>query len=468
VTDVPLPLISAPGRHPNAAGGRLINAYVEQLSDTAGKKFAYWRAPGLKSFATISGAPRGSLVVGALLYEVVGTKVYTVNAAGVVTPLGGTLPGTTGVFMACNNASVPDIVIVAPGDGAFIISGGAVAAYPDADVGQPNSVKFHKGYFVFTYGTGKTSTSGINSTSINTLDFATAESKPDTLYRADPLGNGQMLLSGSSSMEVWGGQNDTGYPFTYVSTIDRGIVGPYAMAGSEDGFGKGRFFVGDDFGVHTLNGYAPVKISSSEVDLAIEREPDKTLIRVSVFIASGHSFVAVQSPTWCWVYDVGVQTWNERQSYLKTYWRAAYPVKAFNKWLCSDVDTGNVIQIDGATQDELGTPLRMRIETGPFGGFPDALIVDEIELYLTKGVGVATGTDPVQTDPAIEVWMSPDGGVTWRGPRVLSLGRQAITTGRVRASIWGHADNQGVRWRFDMSSNVAFGMMGADMKATKL
>jgi hypothetical protein len=470
MTAVPFPLISAPGRQINASGGRLINTIVEQLSDTAGSKYVYWRSPGTKSFGTTQAAtPRGQLVVGPKLYTVVGTKVYTsTTAGGAATALGGTLPGTTGVFLAANNAATPDVVIVAPGDGAFIITGGAVAAYPDADVGQPNSVKFHRGYFVFTYGDGKTRTSGINTTAVNTLDVATAESKPDTLYRSIPLGNGQILLAGSSSIEAWGGQNDTGYPFSYIATIPRGIVGPYAIAGDEDGFGKGIFLVGDDFGVSTLNGYATAKISSPDVDRAIEGTTDKTTIRVSVFIAGGHSYVVVQAPLWCWIYDVGMQTWHERQSYLKTYWRAAYPVKAFDKWLCTDLDTGNIWQIDASTQDEVGQPILMRIETGPFGAFPSALRINTIELYLTKGVGIATGTDPVQTDPDVEVAVSRDGGRTWSNPRVLKVGPQSVQVGRIRSHLWGHADVQGVRWRFDCSSNVPLGFMGADMLADKM
>lgn len=470
MTAVPLPLLSAPGRHPQAAGGRLLNVIVEQLADTAGAKYVYWRAPGLATFGTTQNAvPRGQLAVGNTLYTVVGTKVFTSTAAGgAAIQLGGTLPGTTGVFMARNNAATPDIVIVAPGDGAFIVSGGAVASYPDADVGQPNSVVFLGGYFVFTYGDGKTRTSGINSTSINTTDVATAEQKPDTLYRGIPLGNGQLLLCGSSSIEVWGGLNTVGYPFSYIATIPRGIVGPYAIAGHEDGFGRGIFLVGDDFGVSTLNGYATVKISSPDVDRAIEGTADKTTIRCSVFIAGGHSYLAVQAPLWCWVYDVGMQTWHERQSYLQQFWRAAYPVKAFEKWLCTDLMTGNIGQIVASLQDEFSTPVRMRIETGPFGAFPSPIRINTIELYLTKGVGIATGVDPVQTDPDIEVSVSRDGGQNWSNPRVLKVGAQAITDGRVRSHIWGQADVQGVRWRFDCSSNVPLGFMSADMKADGL
>lgn len=466
---IPLPLISAPGRHPQAAGGRLVNTIIERLADTAGMKAIYWRAPGLKLFSeTGPGDFRGSLAVGNTLYVLVGDKAFSINSAGVATQLTGTVPGTAPATMARNNATTPNIVFVVPGEGARVIASGAISSYPDNDVGQPNSVCFHQGRFVFTYGDAKMRSSGINTTDINTNDVATAEQKPDTLYRGVPLGNGQILFCGASTIEVWGGQNDTAFPWSYIATIPRGIIGPYAIAGHEDGFGRGIFSVGDDFGVHTLDGYQPKKISHTDVDLAIERDPNKGSIRVFVFNAEGHAYVAVQGTDWCWVYDVVMQNWHERQSYLQKNWRGTFAFKAFDKWLCGDTKTGNVVQIDGRCHDEVGEPLSMRIETGPLGGFPKPLRILGIELYLTKGVGIATGDDPVQTDPEIEISMSPDGGNRWLNSRILKAGRQAIMNGRVRAHNWGHGDVQGVRWRIDCSAAVPIGFMGADMNAVAL
>jgi hypothetical protein len=469
MTAIPLPLISAPGRNAQTTGGRLVNCFMEKLSSTAGQQYAYWRAPGLKLFKGITGDNfRGALLVGALLYVIVDDKAYSVASDGTTVQMTGTVNGSAGVFMARNNASTPDIVVVSPGDGAQVIASGAVSDYPDSDVLQPNAVTYLKGVFVFTYGDGTTRNSDVDTTNVNTQSQATAESKPDTLYRPIPLGNGQLLLCGSASMEVWGGENDTGYLFSYIATIPRGIIGPYAIAGHEDGFGKGIFLVGDDFGVHTLNGYQPVKISPPDLDRAIAEESDKTTIRVSVFISSGRSFVAVQGANWCWVYDVGEQTWHERESYLVKYWRACFPVKAFDKWLCGDLKTGDLLEISMDEQTEVGDPLRMRIQTGPAGAFPAPVRINGIELYLTKGVGSAEGQDPVETDPDIEVSVSRDGGNTWSNPRVIKVGRQAITNGRVRSSIWGQADVQGVQWRFDMSSSVPFALMGADMQVDVL
>jgi hypothetical protein len=55
MVDVPFPLLTAPGRLPQAAGGRLINCYPEKLAATAGKPYAYWRGAGAASMGHLAG-----------------------------------------------------------------------------------------------------------------------------------------------------------------------------------------------------------------------------------------------------------------------------------------------------------------------------------------------------------------------------------------------------------------------------
>lgn len=468
MTDVPFPLLTAPGLKPQAAGGRILNCYPEKLPATAGKPYGWFRVPGLGVFGTApSGRFRGGVLVNNLFYGVFGTTVYSwTSAGGAGTALTGSVPGSDQVFAARNNAANPDVVFVSVGNGAFVVNGAGtgIVAYPDIDVGQPNSVVFHKGFFIFTYGNGVTRASGVNTTAISTLDVATAESKPDTLYRPVPLGNGQLLLCGSTSLEVWGGANDSGYPFSYIATIPRGILGPAAIAGAEDGFGKGLYLAGDDFRVSRIDGYACTPISNSDLDTLIEREPDKTAIRVGVFNSRGHGFVTVQGAQWCWIFDSTLSTWHERSSYLKTYWRGLYPVQAFGRWLCGDSDAANLCEISSLVRKELGNPIKMLIETGPFGAFPNMVRINDIEVYLTKGASDATGHDPDETNADVAISISRNGGQDWSNPRVLKMGRQALTAGRVRSSIWGQAEVQGVRWRFEESAGLDFAFMGADQK----
>jgi hypothetical protein len=560
-------MLTTPGQAPQVAGGRLINCYPEPLAATAGKPNAYWRVAGLSVFGTAaSGVYRGGVQVAGTFYGLYGSTVYTfTSAGGAGVALPGSIPGTQFCWFAANQNSPPDIAVVSPGIGAFVVTNpGGVAAYPDPDVGSPDCVVFLSGFFIFTYGSGTTIASDVNSTNINPINFATAQSKADALFRPIPLPNGQLLLAGAFTIEVWGPPiNAAGYPFSYISTIYRGIPGPSAIAGNEDGWGKGIFFVGDDNKVSTLTGYVPTPVSVPDLDQLIEATIDKTTIKVGVYVSRGHGMVVVQSPIWCWEYDTTLQSWHERQSYLQTWWRGYQPINVFGNWLCGDTLGSNLLRLDGTVRTEGGQfdvqtlsvtgtptggsftlsiagnfsgsiaynataaqvqtalfavanmtcsggplpatpvtitfnrrsvqlvftlgsnaltggssptaviahtitgfaadPLRMRIETGPLGAFPKAIRINSIELYMTKGASIAIGHDPDETNAMIEISMSSNGGQSWSNPRQVPIGSQSITTRRARASIWGQAEIQGVRWRFDESAGLNFGFMGADM-----
>lgn len=171
-----LPKSSFPGPRQESRGV-LTNCYAEP--DGEDGDIRWKRDPGLTQFGTSTQTGfRGFLFVPGSLYVVIGTKVFRYTSgggAGVL--LTGTVPGESPVIMARNDDVVPAVVIVAPGDGVFIISGSAVASYPDSDVGQPNSVCIFKSFFIFTYGDGTVRSSDPGSTNINTLNRATAEYK---------------------------------------------------------------------------------------------------------------------------------------------------------------------------------------------------------------------------------------------------------------------------------------------------
>ena len=482
MTNIPFPMLTTPGQHTMVSGGRLINCYPEPLSATAGLPYAYWRVAGLSAWGTApSGLYRGGIVVKGTFYAIFGTTLYSFTSlGGAGTALTGTIAGTGFCWLSANQAVTPDIVIVSPGSAVYWTAFGSstVGPYPDVNVtnfGIPNCVTYITGYFVFTVASGTTFVSAINGTAINLLNFATAQSKPDALYRPMPLGSGgQILLIGSSTIEVWGSPiNPTGYPFSYVSTIYRGVVNAGAIAGDEDGWGKGIFFVGDDNKVSTLTTYTPTPISIPDLDQLIEREPDKTKVSVGVYVARGHGMVVVQGPSWCWEYDTTLQSWHERQSYSGTYWRGYAPRYAFAQWICGDFPlaagaTPSLFQVDPQARNEIGQPLRMRVETGPLGAFPRTVRINEINVYMTKGASIATGHDPDETNAQIEISCSRNSGQTWSNARQVSIGPQAIMAYRARASIWGSANIEGVRWRFDESAGLNFAFMGADMETDVL
>jgi len=469
---IPFPVTSAPGAHVHDSAGRLINCYAEPLVNGARAQNAWRRAAGLQSFSVaLFDGWRGGMVVGSLLYaafaESGGHATYF-DAHGTETIIG-SLGGEKKVFWAQNNRVPPDVVVVAPDVGAFVATGTpAILPYPDTDVGSPNSVCFLDGYFFFTYGDGVCIASGINSTSINPLDFITVHGNPGGLLRAVPFG--ELYLFGSNTIEPW--QNTAqpvAFPFSRVKVIPRGLIGRYALTGWEPGFGKGLIFVGDDKIVYILDGYNPVKISTPDVDRAVAKfisdggSPED--IEMFPYVATGHSFVVLNTPTFSWTFDLDNARWHERQSYLMTHWRAFGSVNAFGKWLAGDDSSSNILQITDTVQTELLQPIPFDIYSGPVTAFPNRLRVSQTTIDIARGVGQVTGIKPIQTDPTCLIYWSDDGGMSWSEPVIRILGRQVESHYPVRVNRVGQTKDQGRRYRIVVYDPVQVELTGGKMDA---
>jgi hypothetical protein len=286
---IPFPLSSSPGASSQESAGRLINCLAEPLGkDIEAKKgFAppavVWRkSPGLSLFgASAQTGFRGQILVGNTLYAAWSGKISRFDNTGAETALTGTLNGTEKVFFAQNNKTTPDVVCVAPGTGGFIATSSAVSSWSAA--GAPNSVCFMDSYFLLTYGDGTIQASDQNATTINTLNKTTAQSKQGGLTRGLPF-NGQYIALGPNFGEVYSDTaNATGFPFTRSYVLQRGLLGPYAIAGHEDGFGSALIWVADDNSVVQHNGTPnPLKISPPDLDRLIAGVADKTTISLRV------------------------------------------------------------------------------------------------------------------------------------------------------------------------------------------
>jgi hypothetical protein len=468
---IPFPASSAPGAKNQEAGGRIINGYVEELGDAAPNKTVIRRAPGLTSFGTSARTGyRGAIVVNGVLYAGFNGKLEKWTSAGGASVNVGNLNGTKRGFFAANNNTTPDKVFVDPDGNIATFTPSAVTnSYPDADLPSVNSVDFLDGYLVFTTGDGRAFATDLNSTSVNALSFGKAEAKPDGLVRVVSWG-GRLLFFGNITTEVWTDAGTTPFPFARSTVIPRGLAGPYCVSGYEDGFSRGPIFVGDDNIVYKLDGYTPTKVSTPDIEGLIESVADKTTLEATCFISRGHAFFQLSCPAWTWRLDVSTSQWAQADSYLANRSRISGAINAFNLWLTGDTATGNVQSILTAANDEVGSPLRLRIESGPVMSFPAGAPVGRADFFFTTGVGIATGSDPVQTDPDVEISWSDDGGQTWSNPIIRKLGRQSETRQLISlVSCTGRTTWQGRRWRLDVSSSVyssfMFGTMSDDPRA---
>ncbi|MDQ2079482.1 hypothetical protein RA307_04745 [Xanthobacteraceae bacterium Astr-EGSB] len=464
MVSIPFPKTSAPG-----SGGRMINCRHDLLPASSRSVDVWRRAPGLRAFATTArSGHRGSILVGSTLYTAFANNITRFDSVGAATSVG-TLSGTDGVFWARNNKlPTPDIVVVDPGNGAFVVTSSSVSSYPDADLPAANSVTFMDGYFFFTTGDGRCFASDLNSTAINASTYISAEGRPDGLLRA--IAFSDLYLAGTGSIEVWHNTAETApaFPFRRLGVIPKGIIGRYAISGFEDGIGKGIVFVGDDKIVYALNGYTPTPISSPDVEAAIaafiEAGGDPNSIKMFPYVVAQRPSIVLRTTSWTWVLDMTSLEWHERESHLAPTWRATGSVFAFNKWLCGDIGSGNLMEISEFARDEIGGPLLMTLESGQVATFPSRAAVAEAVFDVRQGVGVATGADPMQTDPTIAISHTDDGR-TWSTPRYRKLGRQAVTAGPVKLVKCGSTKTQGRRWRLQVSDAVDVEVYGGDMSA---
>jgi hypothetical protein len=465
--DIAFPISSAPGMRGHESAGRLVNAYAETLDDG---RVVRRRVPGLVQVFEVEGSAhmRGFIEVGATLYLALDGRLASAALAGTtwtVTDLGA-LPGTGPVTFARNNKSpTPDIVCVAD-DTAYVISPTAPpAAYPDTDVGSPNSVTAIDGYFVFTYGDARACSTGLNTTSIDTLDTAFAEAKPDGLQRGVTF-RGELFLMGFGTIEVWQNTgNPVGFPFSRVTVIPRGLAGPGAVAGFEDGWTNTLLFVGDDNVVYRLDGYVPVRISTHAVDRAIEALSDKSALEAFVFMTAGHAFWVLRSPAWCWVYDLTMQTWHERRSHGSQTFRGSQSVRAFERWLVGDQTSGQVFEIGETAQREGSDPLVARVESLVTGDFPNRATVNRLDIDIVTGTGNAAGLDPIETQPVCLVSWSRDGGTTFGQPVRRAIGMQGCTRQRVSVNRLGLIEPAGLVVAVECADPVPFTVIGAHVGA---
>lgn len=462
---IPIPFSTAPGDKPQEAGGRIVNGYVEELGANAPSKTVIRRMPGMVNFGTSARTGyRGAILVNGVLYVGFNGKLEKWTSAGGASVNVGNLNGTKRGFFAANNNTTPDKVFVDPDGNVAIFTPTTVTnSYPDADLPSPNSVDFLDGYLVFTIGDGRAFATDLNSTAVNALSFGKAEAKPDGLVRVVAWG-GRLLFFGNQTTEVWTDAGTTPFPFARSTVIPRGLAGPYCVSGYEDGFSRGPIWVGDDSCVYRLDGYSPTKVSTPDIEGLIEAVSDKTTIECTSFISRGHAFFQIACPAWTWVLDVSTSQWSEGDSYLVTRTRRSGAINAFNKWLTGDTATGNLQQITSTANDELGNPLRLRVESGPVLDFPAGMSVGRADFYFSTGVGIATGRDPDQTDPDVEISWSDDGGLNWSSPITRKLGRQSESLQLVSLVMCtGRTTWLGRRWRVDISSGVYASFMFATM-----
>lgn len=417
-------------RSVNAADARMVNLFPEIIPE-AGKEPAFLnRAPGLKlEFTAGFGPIRGLWVLAGNLYVVSRDKLYKVTPAYVVTLIG-TVAGTDGpvsmadngtqLFVACNG---PSYIYNANTD--------VFQQITDADFPGAVTVGYLDGYFVFNEPNSQKIwvTGLLDGTSVDPLDFASAEGSPDGVVGII-VDHGQLWVYGTNSIEVWYNSGNADFPFSRIQGAfnELGCAAAYSIAKMDNGL----FWLGKDARgqgmVYRANGYSGQRISTHAVEWHIQQYGDLSDAIGYTYQQDGHSFYVLIFPSadTTWVYDVATQAWHERAGFSNgDFTRHWSNCQAFfnNKVLVGDYRNANVYSFDLDDYSDNGSIQKWlrswrALPTGQNNLKRTAH--HSLQLDCETGVGLNLGQG---SDPEVMLRWSDDGGHTWSNEHWVSIGK---------------------------------------------
>jgi len=307
-------------RSTNAADNRMVNLFPEVVPEGSGGKEGGFllRCPGLRLLATVGAGPiRGLWVTNGVAYVVSGNEFYSLNTSWTFTLIG-IVSGSGPVSMADNGTQI--FIACNPDGFIYNVSTSVFARITDVDFPGAGSVGYLDGYFVFNEPDSQKFwiTSLLDGTSVDPLDFASAEGYPDNVI-ALIVDHREVFLFGTTSVEVWYDAGTPDFPLARIqgAFMEVGCEAAYSVAKLDNSV----FWLGSDARgrgiVYRANGYTPARISTNAVEYAFQSYGNIADAIGYTYQQDGHPFYVLIFPSAeaTWVYDVSTQLWHERAGF---------------------------------------------------------------------------------------------------------------------------------------------------------
>ena len=410
-------------RSVNAADNRCVNLFPEVVPEGGKEPGFLNRAPGLKFLQTIGDGPIRALwshqTSNNNFYVVSGMEVYRVFDLDGTPELIGRVSGTgpvsiadngTQIFFACNGPS-------------YIYNQQTRVFAPITDPDFPGAVTvgYLDGYFVFNEPNSQRVwvTSLLDGTSVDPLDFASAEGSPDGLVAIN-VDHREAWLFGSDSVEVWYDAGGADFPLVRIQGAfnEIGCAAPFSVAKLDNSL----FWLGQDARgqgiVYRANGYTGVRVSTHAVEYAIAQYGDISDAIAYTYQQEGHTFYVLTFPSASatWVYDAATQAWHERAGLTNgefTRHRSNCQCNFKGNIVVGDFENGNIYTLDLQTYADNGSAQKWlrswrALPTGQNN--LKRTTHHSLQLDCETGVGLSTGQG---SNPLAMLRWSDDGGHTW-------------------------------------------------------
>jgi hypothetical protein len=448
----------------NAADNRMINLFPEVIPEGGKEPGFLNRAPGLKLQRAVGTGPIRALwshqTNGADFYVVSGTEVYKMTSL-TATPvkLGDVADGGpvsiadngTQLFFACNGPSY-----------IYNEATNEFKQITDPDFPGAATVGYLDGYFVFNEPNSQRIwvTALLDGTSVDPLDFASAEGSPDGLVAVN-VDHREAWLFGTDSVEVWYDVGGTDFPLQRIQGAfnEIGCVAAFSIAKLDNSL----FWLGTDARgqgiVYKANGYTGQRVSTHAIEYAIAQYGNISDALAYTYQQEGHGFYVLTFPSAnaTWVYDAATQAWHERAGLFNgafTRHRSNCQCNFGGETVVGDFENGNIYTFDldvysdnGQAQKWLRSwralptgqnnlkrtahhSLQLDAETGV--GLSSLttdqnifLITENDDRIVTEsGERIVAGVEQIPTPaPQVMLRWSDDGGHTWSNEHWTSMGR---------------------------------------------
>ena len=420
-------------RSVNAADNRMVNLFPEVVPE-GGKEPAFLqRAPGLNFLQTIGTGPIRGLWAhqtnGSDFYVVSGNGFYKVTGLTATPRLLGTVIGTGPVSIADNGTQL----FIAANGPSYIYNEVTDTFGPITDPDFPGAVtvSYLDGYFVFNEPNSQKIwvTQLLDGTSIDPLDFASAEGSPDGVV-AVLTDHRELWVFGTDTAEVWYNTGGLDFPLTRIQGAfnEIGCAAPYSVAKMDNQI----YWLGKDARgqgiVYRAAGYMGQRISTHAIEWQMQEYPDLSDAVGYTYQQDGHSFYVLNFPTanTTWVYDVATGAWHERAAFSngEFYRHRGNNMCSFNgNIIIGDYENGNIYTFDLNVYADNGQPQKWlrswrALPTGANNLTRTAQ--HAMQLDCETGVGINSGQG---SNPQAMLRWSDDGGHTWSNEHWKSMGR---------------------------------------------
>lgn len=424
-----------------AAVQTAINCYLEQIEGLGETRtLTQVSAPGLAQYLALGAEVRGQrnvegrwfVAAGATLFEIVAGAAVNRGALS-------TLAGAVG--MAHNNTQL--VIVGGAGGDVFNLITNTIDSIGSVGWRGSKSVGFIDGYTIFVApDTDQFYITALDdASSMDALDFSSADAQPDNIVSALVL-HRELILLGLYTTEIWINSGGAMFPFERYNSaqIDVGCVGNDACIVAADSvFWIGQTRTGSGI-VYRMAGHAPLRVSTRAIEQLLAKSTDITAARMWTYQVDGHEFIAINAPgvSTTLVYDAAMQQWHERAE-----WAAGWtPLRVtsmcyINGGQYAGDAVGNLYRMDPAVYAYGADPL-VRERTWPHmvKASMEPISFASLELACSTGYG-----------GNVTLELSNNGGFTFGPPLMRSLGAIGQWMQKVRWMMLGTAYDRVFRIR---------------------